>query len=71
MLGEQAIRWDVMAKQHNLSDRQATALAHIPHKREGYVDRDVRSELQRRGFRFRKHVKDLPGKPTGRSFHQV
>lgn len=23
----------------------------------------VRSELHRRGFRFRKHVKDLPGKP--------
>ena len=27
--GEQAIRRDVMAKQHNLSDRQAMALAHI------------------------------------------
>lgn len=27
--GEQAIRRDVMAKQHNLSDRQAKALAHI------------------------------------------
>ena len=23
----------------------------------------IRSELHRRGFRFRKHVKDLPGKP--------
>jgi len=27
--GEQAIRRDVMAKQHNLSDRQALALSHI------------------------------------------
>jgi len=27
------------------------------------IETSVRSELHRRGFRFRKHVKDLPGKP--------
>jgi len=27
------------------------------------LERRVRSELHKRGFRFRKHVKDLPGKP--------
>lgn len=27
------------------------------------VERVLRSELHRRGYRFRKHVKELPGKP--------
>ena len=27
------------------------------------IETSVRSELHRRGLRFRKHVKDLPGKP--------
>ena len=27
------------------------------------IERLVRSELHKRGFRFRKHVKTLPGKP--------
>jgi len=27
------------------------------------IERLIRSELQRRGLRFRKHVKELPGKP--------
>lgn len=27
------------------------------------IEKSVRSELHRRGFRFRKHLKDLPGKP--------
>lgn len=27
------------------------------------LERRVRSELHRRGFRFRKHVRELPGKP--------
>lgn len=27
------------------------------------LERNVRSELHKRGLRFRKHVKDLPGKP--------
>lgn len=27
------------------------------------LEKRVRSELHRRGFRFRKHVKELPGKP--------
>lgn len=27
------------------------------------IERAVRSELHKRGLRFRKHVKDLPGKP--------
>lgn len=27
------------------------------------IEKRVRSELHRRGFRFRKHVKELPGKP--------
>ena len=27
------------------------------------LERKVRSELHKRGLRFRKHVKDLPGKP--------
>ena len=27
------------------------------------LERKVRSELHKRGFRFRKHVKELPGKP--------
>ncbi|MCK5612743.1 very short patch repair endonuclease [Candidatus Pacearchaeota archaeon] len=27
------------------------------------IERLIRSKLHKRGFRFRKHVKDLPGKP--------
>jgi DNA mismatch endonuclease (patch repair protein) len=27
------------------------------------IEQAVRSELHRRGFRFRKHVRDLPGRP--------
>ena len=31
--------------------------------RDTNIERLVRSELHRRGQRFRKHAKDLPGKP--------
>lgn len=32
-------------------------------QRDTDIEREVRSALHRRGFRFRKHVKDLPGQP--------
>jgi DNA mismatch endonuclease (patch repair protein) len=31
--------------------------------RDGPLEREIQQELRRRGFRFRKHVKSLPGSP--------
>ena len=47
----------------NLTPEQRSyAMSRVKGKDTG-LERLVRSELHKRGLRFRKHVKDLPGKP--------
>lgn len=47
----------------NLSKSQRSyCMSRINGKNTG-LERVVRSELHKKGFRFRKHVKELPGKP--------
>lgn len=47
----------------NLTPEQRSyCMSRVKGKNTG-LERLVRSELHRRGLRFRKHVKDLPGKP--------
>ncbi len=47
----------------NLTPKQRSyCMSRIKGKDTG-IETSVRSELHRRGLRFRKHVKDLPGKP--------
>lgn len=47
----------------NLTPKQRSyCMSRVKGKNTG-IETSVRSELHRRGLRFRKHVKDLPGKP--------
>jgi len=47
----------------NLTKNQRTyCMSRVKGKDTG-LERVVRSKLQKRGLRFRKHVKNLPGKP--------
>ncbi len=48
---------DIMSK-----EQRSYCMSRIKGKDTG-IERVVRSELHKRGYRFRKHVKDLPGKP--------
>ena len=43
-------------------DQRRYCMSQIKGKDTG-IEREVRSELHMRGLRFRKHVKELPGKP--------
>lgn len=47
----------------NLTKKQRSYCMSRVKNRDTDIERQVRSELHRRGLRFRKHVKDLPGKP--------
>lgn len=47
----------------NLTPEQRSYCMSRVKGRDTTLERIVRSELYKRGFRFRKHVKDLPGKP--------
>ena len=47
----------------NLTPQQRSyCMSRIKRKDTG-IEKQVRSELHKRGYRFRKHVRDLPGKP--------
>jgi DNA mismatch endonuclease (patch repair protein) len=47
----------------NLTPTQRSRCMALVKSRDTSLERLVRSELHRRGFRFRKHVKTLPGSP--------
>lgn len=47
----------------NLTTVQRSYCMSKVRNRDTDLERLVRSELHRRGFRFRKHAKDLPGRP--------
>lgn len=47
---------------HLTSEQRSRAMSRVKLK-DGSLETIVRSELHRRGFRFRKHVKSLPGSP--------
>ena len=47
----------------NLTPKQRSYCMSRVKGKDTSIEVSVRSELHRRGFRFRKHVKDLPGKP--------
>ena len=46
-----------------LTPEQRSRLMSRIHGKDTGIERAVRSDLHRRGFRFRKHVQGLPGKP--------
>lgn len=47
----------------NLTQRQRSFCMSRVKGRDTGLERIVRSQLHKRGYRFRKHVKDLPGRP--------
>jgi len=47
----------------NLTKAQRSHCMSQVRNRDTNIERRVRSELHRRGFRFRKHAEDLPGRP--------
>lgn len=47
---------------HMTPEQRSRAMAHVK-LRDGPLERQVQRELRRRGFRFQKHVKSLPGSP--------
>ena len=47
---------------HLTPEQRHRAMANVKQK-DGGLERTIRSKLHRRGYRFRKHVKDLPGTP--------
>jgi DNA mismatch endonuclease, patch repair protein len=47
----------------HLTPEQRSRAMSLVKLQDGSLEKAVRSELHRRGYRFRKHVKDLPGKP--------
>jgi len=47
---------------HMTREQRSLAMSRVK-LRDGPLEREVQHELRRRGFRFRKHVKSLPGSP--------
>jgi len=47
---------------HMTPEQRSRAMSHVK-LRDGPLERYIQGELRRRGFRFRKHVKSLPGSP--------
>jgi DNA mismatch endonuclease (patch repair protein) len=52
-----------MAPPDNLTPAQRSYCMSRVKGRDTGIEREVRSQLHRRGFRFRKHVRTLPGNP--------
>lgn len=47
---------------HMTPEQRSRAMSRVK-LRDGPLEREIQRELHRRGFRFRKHVKSLPGSP--------